>query len=323
MVDSVTVLAPARLHLGFLDLNGGLGRRFGSLGLAIDAPATRLSLRRAATTGVEGAEAERAARHLDLLALRFGLASTYRLMIRDAIPAHAGLGSGTQLALAVAAALRRLEGLPPDTTGDAAFLQRGERSGIGVGLFERGGLIVDGGRGERTATPPIIARMEFPSEWRVILVLDPRVQGAHGPQERAAFAQLAPFEAGAAAEICRLVLVKALPALAERDLASFGDAIARLQEIVGHYFAPAQGGAPYMSASVAEVMRELRKRGARGTGQSSWGPTGFAFAASAAEAQHLRDCLREKVLALGVDIAICKGLNHGALVKEDSFAAVK
>ncbi len=28
------MFAPARLHLGFLDLNGGLGRRFGSLGLA-------------------------------------------------------------------------------------------------------------------------------------------------------------------------------------------------------------------------------------------------------------------------------------------------
>ena len=32
----VDVSAPARLHLGFLDLGGGLGRRFGSLGVAID-----------------------------------------------------------------------------------------------------------------------------------------------------------------------------------------------------------------------------------------------------------------------------------------------
>ena len=30
---------PGPLHLGFLDLNGGLGRSFGSLGLAIDTPA--------------------------------------------------------------------------------------------------------------------------------------------------------------------------------------------------------------------------------------------------------------------------------------------
>ena len=44
MFDSVTVEAAARLHLGFLDMNGGLGRRFGGLGLAIESllrPATR------------------------------------------------------------------------------------------------------------------------------------------------------------------------------------------------------------------------------------------------------------------------------------------
>ena len=33
---AVRVVAPARLHLGFLDLNGGLGRMFGSIGLAVD-----------------------------------------------------------------------------------------------------------------------------------------------------------------------------------------------------------------------------------------------------------------------------------------------
>ncbi len=37
---AVRVIAPARLHLGFLDLNGGLGRLFGSIGLAIDTPRT-------------------------------------------------------------------------------------------------------------------------------------------------------------------------------------------------------------------------------------------------------------------------------------------
>ncbi|WP_036264299.1 beta-ribofuranosylaminobenzene 5'-phosphate synthase family protein [Methylocapsa aurea] len=322
MFDSVTVTAPARLHLGFLDLNGGLGRRFGSLGLAIDAPATRLSIRRAATLEVEGVERDRAMRHLELLARRFGLQSAYKLIVRDAIPAHAGLGSGTQLALAIAAALRRLEGLAPDAPDDAALLQRGERSGIGAGLFDRGGLIVDGGRGELTRTPPVIARMEFPQEWRVILVLDKRIEGVHGPREREAFAQLAPFKAAAAAEICRLVLVKALPGLAERDLSSFGDAIARIQDVVGEYFAPAQGGAPFASPAVAEVMRELRRHGAKGTGQSSWGPTGFAFAVNLHEAQHLCDLVHEKVVTLGVDIAICNGLNHGALVKGESFAAV-
>jgi len=323
MFDSVTAIAFARLHLGFLDMNGGLGRRFGSLGLAIDGRATRLSIRRAAQTQIEGPEAERASSHLDLLKDRFGLTSNYRLQIHEAIPAHAGLGSGTQLALAIAAALRRLEDVAPDLSEDAVLLQRGARSGIGAGLFERGGLIVDGGRGERTMTPPVIARMDFPQDWRVILVLDPHLEGAHGQQERAAFAQLDDFDAAAAGEICRLVLIKALPALAERDIGSFGDAIARIQDIVGDYFAPAQGGAPYVSPAVAEVMEHLRRHGAKGTGQSSWGPTGFAFARDLDEARRLSDLAQEKVTVSGLDIVICKGLNHGALVKGETFAAIK
>ncbi|HEX3496560.1 MAG TPA: beta-ribofuranosylaminobenzene 5'-phosphate synthase family protein [Methylocella sp.] len=321
--DSVTVAAAARLHLGFLDMNGGLGRRFGGLGLAIDRPATRLTLRRARTLAVEGLEAERAARHLALLARRLGLTQAYSLTIHEAIPAHAGLGSGTQLALGIAAALRRLEGLPADEPGDALLLRRGARSGIGLGLFQRGGLVVDGGRGARTAAPPVVARMDFPLQWRVIVVLDPRTEGMYGRDEQAAFARLADFDAASAAEICRLVLIKALPALVEHDIVSFGDAIARLQEIAGDYFAPAQGGAPYASAAVGQVMEDLRRHGARGTGQSSWGPTGFAFAPSAKEARCWYDLTQEKAAGWGLEVAICKGVNHGALIEGKTLATIK
>ena len=154
-------------------------------------------------------------------------------------------------------------------------------------------------------------------------MLDWRTEGIHGRDEQAAFARLADFEAASAAEICRLVLIKALPALAEHDIGSFGDAIARLQEIAGDFFAPAQGGAPYASAAVGRVMEELRRHGARGIGQSSWGPTGFAFAPGASEARRLCDRTREKAAAWGIDMAICKGVNHGALVEGKTAAILK
>src|SRR6476619_6297616 len=109
---SVRVSAPARLHLGFLDLNGGLGRKFGSIGLAIDGLGTRLALRRAREIRVEGADAERAQRCVASMQRALGLRDAYDLAIEAAIPAHAGLGSGTQMALAIAAAIRRLHDLP-------------------------------------------------------------------------------------------------------------------------------------------------------------------------------------------------------------------
>jgi predicted sugar kinase len=46
------VTVSARLHLGFPDLNGEFGRRFGSLGLSISEPRGRLTLRRASAARV-------------------------------------------------------------------------------------------------------------------------------------------------------------------------------------------------------------------------------------------------------------------------------
>ena len=273
-------MAPARLHLGFLDLNGGLGRRFGGIGLAIGGLRTRIAIEAAAHMRVEGPERERAGRILDTMRPALDLRGAYHLTVEETVPAHAGLGSGTQLALAVAAGVRTLHGMPLDIRGDAVRLGRGARSGAGIGLFEHGGLVVDGGHGAAHTAPPVVSRIPFPARWRVLVVLDPHRQGVHGADESAAFAALPPFAGDQAARLCRLVLMKALPALAEADIASFGAAIKELQAVLGDYYAPAQGGHRFTSPAVAAWLDLLDRAGAHGIGQSSWGPTGFAFAAS-------------------------------------------
>ena len=67
MPASVTVTVPARLHLGFLDLNGGLGRRFGSIGLAISDLRTRITIRRATRSEVSGPESDRVRQYLQTM----------------------------------------------------------------------------------------------------------------------------------------------------------------------------------------------------------------------------------------------------------------
>src|SRR5688572_5559747 len=124
MRDCVTVSVAARLHLGFLDLNGGLGRKFGSLGLALEEPDTLIEISRSAGDAATGPQAQRAFPHLARMVERLGLPSGHSLCIHRAIPPHAGLGSGTQLALGVAAALRRLHRLAVDVEGDALLLDR-------------------------------------------------------------------------------------------------------------------------------------------------------------------------------------------------------
>lgn len=319
---TVRVRASARLHLGFLDLNGGLGRRFGSLGLAIDEPAVELVLSGAPGLDVEGPEPDRLRRYAEEAAALLGVPKRARLVLRSAIPPHAGFGSGTQLALAVAAGLAKLHGARFDPDAAAAALDRGNRSGIGLAAFMRGGLILDGGRGPDGAPPPTIARMPLPAAWRILLVIDHAAAGIHRPEEAEAFRRLPPFPLADAAHLCHLTLMRILPAAATGDVFGFGEGIAELQRRIGDHFAPAQGGR-YASPRVAEVLAGCEARGVPGIGQSSWGPTGFAIIGSEAEAARLVTSLTALGLPAGIELKIVRARNSGARVSITRAAAVR
>jgi beta-RFAP synthase len=303
---------PARLHLGFLDPSGGSGRRFGSLGLPLREPETVVTLSRAGETVVTGPENDRAAAHLAALSRRLGIRAQHRMVIEEAIPRHAGLGSGTQIALAVAAALRTLHNLPLDIEDDATLLARGNRSGIGIASFTEGGVIVDAGNDGNGRPPPVVARLPFPDEWRVVLILDRRQDGLHGEQEIEAFRALPPFPASGVGEICRHVLMGVMPALVEQDIAAFGAAVTAIQTLVGEHFAPAQGGV-FTSKRVEALARRLAEAGAVGIGQSSWGPTGFAFAPSESAATAMVAAARQTAED-GTEIRVVQGRNSGAQI---------
>lgn len=314
--QAVRVETAARLHLGFLDLNGSLGRIFGSIGLAINRPHTELVLRRSDTYRGEGPDHARAVRQLQRFAKLFGLSNSYDVSIKSAIPPHAGLGSGTQLAVAAGVALAALEGIDVSPTRLGEVVDRGARSAIGIASFERGGFIVDGGKGGSDRAPPILIRADFPDAWRALLVMDPKASGVHGEAETTAFATLPPLPDAAAASVCRLVLMQLVPALMEEDIAPFGAALTEIQEIVGGHFAAAQGGSIWTSPDVGRVVAAMKAGGAIGIGQSSWGPTGFAFAPSQEIAQHLYDSSIELARGVGLEIMIVEGRNRGATIEK-------
>jgi beta-RFAP synthase len=272
----VDVRAPARLHLGFLDLNGGLGRRFGSLGLTIDRFETCLRAERSTGFSASGPGAARALKLAETFAESQGIVGGARLAFEQAIPDHAGLGSGTQLALAVGTALERLYGRDSGGRAIAQALQRGKRSGIGIGAFEQGGFIVDCGRGERDEVPPVALRIPFPDSWRFLLLFDTRGEGLHGAAEREAFARLPLFSEASAAHSCHLLLMKLVPGLLECRFQPVAEALGEIQQLVGQHFAPAQGGC-FASPAVADALSWVHAQGLRGYGQSSWGPTGFVM----------------------------------------------
>ncbi|MDO9383142.1 MAG: GHMP kinase [Hyphomicrobiaceae bacterium] len=311
---AIRVIAPARLHLGFLDLNGGLGRRYGSIGLAVDKPATELTLQRSTRAGASGAEQERAAALVQRFAKYFGLPGDFTVDVVSAIPAHAGLGSGTQLALATGAAMMRLAGLAHDPRSLGELVDRGARSAIGMASFTDGGFIIDGGRGGADRAPPVIVRTPFPEAWRALLVLDKTAVGVHGDRETKAFATLREFPLTTAAHLCHLTLLRLLPGLVEQDLTLFGRALTEIQEVVGGHFAGAQGGGIWSSENVGRLIKRMGDLGAKGLGQSSWGPTGFAFVESQDAANKLFHTLGEEAKGLGLEILIVHGRNSGAQI---------
>ena len=228
-VMKVTVTSSARLHMGFFDLNGTIGRKFGSLGVSINTPCTQIEIARSEKTIFEVISGHHAYENIEKIVKSFKISHEispdFSVKINQSIPEHTGLGSGTQLALALGAGLNRLFNLGLTVPQIAAITQRGSRSGIGIGTFEHGGLVIDGGRSNAEAPPPIIARHDFPQEWPILLIIDNAEQGAHGVQELIAFDALPKAGLEAAQTLAHSVLMQALPALVERDYVEFSRAI--------------------------------------------------------------------------------------------------
>lgn len=318
----MTVCSAARLHFGFLDMTGGLGRKFGSVGLSITDPRTVVRARASDTSAVYGADEEERALAMTYAGRfyeKYGAAGIQKERARGAvihlehgIPPHIGLGSGTQLALCVTTALCELYGVKQSVREAAVTSRRGLRSGIGIESFRRGGFIVDAGSENPEEDVPLpLFRHAFPRNWRIILAYPPAAKGLSGADEELAFRALKP-DPGASAEICRLVLMKLLPGLIERKIERFGDAIERMQRVTGESFSSVQSGC-FASPLAEDIFAKMRQLGARGMGQSSWGPVVYGFLPDPLAAAEAADYLAGYFA--GIPVRVVAGRNIGARVR--------
>jgi beta-ribofuranosylaminobenzene 5'-phosphate synthase len=314
-LNQVNVTTSARLHMGFFDLTSQNSSRFGGLGLAIEAPYTQVLISKSKNLTIDTNSGENVANVVEKLTKSFNFPKNFSVKVLQCIPEHAGLGSGTQMALAIGTGLNHLFALNLGVKQIASATMRGKRSGIGIGAFAQGGFLLDAGKHagmQSDEIPAITARCIFPDGWRVLLVLDATHMGIHGTAELKAFQTLAPAKGA----LRTMVIEHMLPALQRADLLAFGACMRDLQAYNGDYFAPIQGGR-YASKDVTAVLDWLQSNGAVCVGQSSWGPTGFAILETQQQAESLQ---AQAQLAFAgkpnISFKIVQGKNSGASVSK-------
>ncbi len=303
--------------MGLIDLNGDLGRVFGGIGVGIDRPNVVLEAENSENLSVDGEQTEL----VTALAKRFSVSFKVRLCanlkVRQAIPEHVGLGSGTQLSLAVGLALARLLNVKSSIQEIASVMERMQRTRVGTTIFERGGLVVDGGRSltdGATMVPPVIFHQRFPEDWAFVVALPEGTEGLSNEAEKSAFNKLPPMPAEEVGKVCRLIMMKLIPSLAEHNIGYFGEALTDIQNVVGDYFAQVQGGR-YSNPATADTIKFMQQIGAYGVGQSSWGPACYGlFGSNEAGKAKLKvhTFLRSNA---GGKVFVAKGNNKGAYVK--------
>lgn len=282
--------------MGLIDLNGSIGRVDGGIGLALEEPNIK----------IEGKESDDISIEFDKkLIEKYG--EDYIKSVRDRVyntaikvldviggegvdlkilslfPAHSGLGSGTQLSLAVGKLISKIYNKEMNAYNIAKITGRGGTSGIGIGAFEYGGFLIDGGhsfgkgkdkedfrpssasKGVKPA--PIIFRHDF--DWETILII-PKGEHVYGKKEVDIFKKYCPVPLNEVEKICHLVLMKMMPAVVEKNLDDFGEVINKLQ-----YLGFKKVELSLQSDIVKDLINELHKDVYAGL--SSFGPTIYAF----------------------------------------------
>jgi beta-RFAP synthase len=314
MSRQVQIAAPSRLHFGLWSLAGS-GRQFGGIGAMVDRPGLRLS--------IDPADELKAAGPLSQRALEFARrwAAFHRLplpacgiRIQDVPAEHAGLGTGTQLGLAVAAGLNAYCGLPSQSPQELAIsVGRGLRSAVGSYGLVLVGLIVEMGKLPQEPISPLDCRIDLPEAWRFVLVQPTGLSGLAGDCEAEAIAGLPDIPATTTQSLIAEVRDRLVPAAATEDFALFATSLHRYGHEAGLCFAARQGG-PYNGPVLTALVDRIRALGYEGVGQSSWGPTLYVAAPSQGEAERLVQLLGPETAAQTLELTIARPANRGAAI---------
>ena len=329
----VRITTPCRIHLSLIDENGYTGRVDGGVGLMLDQPNVVLEVSNNAdefaiecnryyreSVHVINEKASKIFKlfHINNKNFHFNLLRYY--------PSHVGLGSKTQLSLAIGTAISKLKDMDIPIEEITKMVERGGTSGIGWRGFETGGFIVDGGHdygigkekedflpssASGSANPALtISRYNIPENWRFVLVIPNVKPGANGEEEVNVFKKYTPIPRDEVNEVSHQILMKMLPGVLRNDLKCFGEGLKRIQSI----------GFKRIEISlqrqiVKDLLKLFEKIGVKAYGMSSFGPSVLGITDTDGEAEKLKKTVEKHLNGIGGHIFMCKPNNTGAKIE--------
>jgi beta-ribofuranosylaminobenzene 5'-phosphate synthase len=316
------------LHFGLIDLNGELGRINGGLGIALDKPEWVIEGSDREIKKTNGKFNNKINEIKNKFDLHFNAQSkNINFKILKQIPSHVGLGSNTQFHLAIAKILCEFHNLSPTITEVANIVRRGGTSGIGVAAFNKGGFILDGGhsfgpgkqtdsfqpsRTSQAPPPPIIFRNYPPKNWRFLLITPKDQKGAFGENETNLFYNNCPIPSEDVEKLSRLILMKILPALIEKNIKVFGEGLTDIHKKFTKF-----GMEQYQEGLSKELFNYLEKQeNVFGYGISSFGPTIYALTDSLEKSQVILSNLATNFQKKKFELLFASSINtSGAKIK--------
>lgn len=293
-MSGIEVIAGSRIHFTLIDMNGSAsGRVDGGVGLMLSEPRIRVAgfpATRSSVVWLESAAQvvseelhSTAESALQEMRRRYPIGER-RIEIYESPGLHLGLGTKTQIRLAVATAALHAEPSSVqrvDVRDLGALLRRGGTSGIGTHGFAVGGFLVDGGHTTAlkgsldvyrpssasigVSVPPLLAQHPFP-DWPLLLAV-PNGKHIHGSEEERLFREVCPISMEDIRSLCHVILMQMLPAIVERNLSAFGAAMWAIQRHRWKSFETSS-----QASGVQRLINRFDKElGLAGVCMSSWG----------------------------------------------------
>lgn len=296
-VMTVTVSAGYRIHLGFYRFSDP-PYVYGSLGASIVFPRFVLSITRKEGNGLTiRSSTTESKRIIENILASLAPEFNGNIEVKGLIKHHVGLGTRTRLTMAMLVALEKLGILRNDVVSAAFKLGVGRFSSVGIHTFLEGGIVIDSGRIEGVNAPPsVIARFKPPEAWRIIVVLPEGIKGLDESGEEPIMT--APMKHPKQKELYS-ALLSFMHSLVSGNFDVFASSLEKIQYLTGEYFSKHQGGI-YCCEESSLIAEALKKSGASGIGQSSWGPVVYGFVPSPQKADTVVKGLKENLEDVGI-----------------------